>query len=481
MNRDSLPSKIEFDNSFVLANDESYAHHNGDSSDKSDNDPHQIIYESSLNGDSSININSIDTNSSNSNQYGIRYGRLDIKNTPVPPSSAIQQKVKLIPSNEFLHLKPPPVNIQQIYKSHNAGGNQSYTLGLNNISSTDIGRNHTKLITITDDRIIQTKPSLRKTETNPNTSNNLSGSDSEASNRTTDSFEYLSTNDYVSESEEMTINDERTTNGRIVTNTFQPFDILSAEIVDDALSQGEIIESQTNLNGIAENGAHDADNAIEQLQDNDYNDGDGIHRQIEMLDDDTGMVEETVETIEATDTIEIVPSPSKYPMNHLNGGEFVLLNGTNQLKNIKYKKFALTGKSSSADIASNTNGRKTIINVNGDKLRLARQTQPIDFNKLSLCVANGQPKRTIQILNGKSRVLEETHRNGYIIKRFSMNGTGENVKLRRLKVVRVNGKNVPPMAKSSNDDERDVDVMGEVEIDNEQQRSAADLISQLEG
>lgn len=375
------------------------------------------------------------------------------------------------------------MNIQQIYKTFNGSGNQSYTLGLNNISSTDIGKNHNNLITITEDRIL-VKASLHKTKTNRNASNNTlksTGFDSTGSNDTADSIEYFSMTDFdVDKSEEVTTNDERTTNGRIVESTFQPIDILAAEIVDDAVSLDGRIDSKTSVNELDESETHAAENAFEELQDYDYNEGDE-HKQNEMLDDDMDVVEETVETIETTDTIDKVPSPSKYPMNHLNGGKFVLLNGTNQLKNIKYKKFALTDKPNGAENFHNTNGTNTTIHANGDKSRVDRPTPPIDLNKVAICIGNGKPKRTIHILNGKSRVLEETHRNGFIIKRFSMNGLGENLKLRRLKVVRVNEKSATPLANSSTDDERDVDVMGEDEIANEQQRSAADLISQLEG
>lgn len=50
-------------------------------------------------------------------------------------SPSIRQKVKYIPANQFVHIKPPPINTQKIYvKQQN--GHQSYTLGVKSISST---------------------------------------------------------------------------------------------------------------------------------------------------------------------------------------------------------------------------------------------------------------------------------------------------------------------------------------------------------
>lgn len=65
--------------------------------------------------------------------------------------SNIRQKVKYIPqNNKFLHLKPPPKNTQKIYvKQEN--GNQSYTLGLNNIGTPVL---HNNLLSIKNNRHI---------------------------------------------------------------------------------------------------------------------------------------------------------------------------------------------------------------------------------------------------------------------------------------------------------------------------------------
>lgn len=51
-------------------------------------------------------------------------------------SPSIRQ-VKYIPANQFVHIKPPPINTQKIYvKQQN--GNESYTLGVKSISTSDI-------------------------------------------------------------------------------------------------------------------------------------------------------------------------------------------------------------------------------------------------------------------------------------------------------------------------------------------------------
>lgn len=63
-----------------------------------------------------------------------------------PNASPIKQKVKYIPPNQFLHIKPPPINTQKIYvKPQN--GNRSYTLKCENISQfpVDVQNNSTDL------------------------------------------------------------------------------------------------------------------------------------------------------------------------------------------------------------------------------------------------------------------------------------------------------------------------------------------------
>ncbi|XP_055314326.1 uncharacterized protein LOC129575237 isoform X2 [Sitodiplosis mosellana] len=74
-------------------------------------------------------------------------GTHDVRTTP-NGSPSIKQKVKYIPPNQFLHIKPPPLNTQKIYvKQQN--GNQSYTLGVKNIGTTDVSPTpvvHNKLV-----------------------------------------------------------------------------------------------------------------------------------------------------------------------------------------------------------------------------------------------------------------------------------------------------------------------------------------------
>lgn len=62
-------------------------------------------------------------------------------------SPSIKQKVKYIPQNQFLHIKPPPKDTQKIYvKQQN--GNQSYTLGVKNIDTNEVPLLHNKHFTV---------------------------------------------------------------------------------------------------------------------------------------------------------------------------------------------------------------------------------------------------------------------------------------------------------------------------------------------
>lgn len=72
-----------------------------------------------------------------------------LNNSTSQISPNIRQKVKFIPANRFVHIKPPPINTQKLYvKQQNGNGNQSYTLGVKNINTTDIPVIHNKLISV---------------------------------------------------------------------------------------------------------------------------------------------------------------------------------------------------------------------------------------------------------------------------------------------------------------------------------------------
>lgn len=63
-------------------------------------------------------------------------------------SPSIKQKVKYIPQNQFLHIKPPPKDTQKIYVKQQNGINQSYTLGVKNIGTSEVPLLHNKLINV---------------------------------------------------------------------------------------------------------------------------------------------------------------------------------------------------------------------------------------------------------------------------------------------------------------------------------------------
>lgn len=70
------------------------------------------------------------------------------KSNGIPNDSpSIKQKVKYIPQNQFLHIKPPPKDTQKIYvKQQN--GNQSYTLGVKNIGKNEVPLLHNTNFTV---------------------------------------------------------------------------------------------------------------------------------------------------------------------------------------------------------------------------------------------------------------------------------------------------------------------------------------------
>lgn len=68
-------------------------------------------------------------------------------------SPSIKQKVKYIPQNQFVHIKPPPINTQKLYvKQQN--GNRSYTLGVKNIGTTDVPVMKNQLIDVKNNEIV---------------------------------------------------------------------------------------------------------------------------------------------------------------------------------------------------------------------------------------------------------------------------------------------------------------------------------------
>lgn len=80
-------------------------------------------------------------------------------------SPSIKQKVKYIPPDQFVHLKPPPMNTQKIYVKHQNGNSQSYTLGVKNIGSSNIPVINNKLITVQKDLTNQINVSMNEEDT----------------------------------------------------------------------------------------------------------------------------------------------------------------------------------------------------------------------------------------------------------------------------------------------------------------------------
>lgn len=80
-------------------------------------------------------------------------------------SPSIKQKVKYIPPDQFVHIKPPPINTQKIYVKQQNGNSQSYTLGVKNIGSSNIPVINNKLITVQKDLTNQINVSMNEEDT----------------------------------------------------------------------------------------------------------------------------------------------------------------------------------------------------------------------------------------------------------------------------------------------------------------------------
>lgn len=477
----------------ISVNDHAVHRKSSESSSELEEEPPKKTQRYQLNVDHSSDSES--TNPTDQIESVIQNGRSHAMDTPTGPSSTIRQKVKLFPSSQFLHLKPPPVNIQKIYKAQDANGTQSYRLGVNNISSTDIGMGHTKLITLTNDRTVQKSPTHRKNiqiiKTPTKATHTMVRQNGERTKSTVidlpSSYQLNTSTSYPAmyngDNGDYVLDNGHVSNGTNV-DTFQAMDILSAEVVDDAICLNEQPHYQENgVNGKT-NELHPIDidvlnDDIDDIQDDEYDEqplnGDQTHsEQIEMLN----MLNNNDKTVETR------ASPTKQPVNHLNGGEFLLLNGSNQLKNIKYQKFVIADKPTILNGSNGSNGMKTMLNGNGSKFRLVRPFErfikPDGSGKVASTGAfrSAQTNPSVQLLNGNV----QSNRNGFIIKRLGPNGMAvrQNITVRRVNLVRLNGKKTETATESDVDETKDIDVLDSDDMDETRYKSAQDLICQLE-
>lgn len=155
-------------------------------------------------------------------------------------SSSIKQKVKYIPPNQFLHIKPPPLNTQKIYvKQQN--GNKSYTLGVKNIATTiDVKQPN---ILINAKNIDQTASSAVSTSSSPNKTNveySNAQNQNHAQNTAIDDINFFDIPILFADKDGNIIDDNQTSSNEIsktsaTAQTINTIDVISKEIVNDTI------------------------------------------------------------------------------------------------------------------------------------------------------------------------------------------------------------------------------------------------------
>lgn len=179
-------------------------------------------------------------------------------------SAGIRRKV-IIPSNEFVHIKPPPRNTQKIYvKTHNSN-DQTYTLGVNSIDSTSsinekrLTGNDTNvpIKTITLYKTSPTKSTKMKNISNTSQSQSIIDDDLPMPATTFENIDLSDIPILFTDNDGNLLNHTSTVpetqNIVKITSeeTMEPIDILSAEIVDDSHHE-ETIERSHRIDGVDE-------------------------------------------------------------------------------------------------------------------------------------------------------------------------------------------------------------------------------------
>lgn len=186
-------------------------------------------------------------------------------NGMMTPLAGIRRKV-IIPSNEFVHIKPPPRNTQKIYvKPHNAS-DQTYTLGVNSIDS--YTSNNDKRLTGIDKNSSMKTITLYKTSPTKSTKmNNIVNNTCQAQAIIDDDLSMPATtfenidlsdipilfadNDGNLLNHASTVPETQNTVEITSEETMETIDILSAEIVDDCHNE-ETIEKSHHVGGVDE-------------------------------------------------------------------------------------------------------------------------------------------------------------------------------------------------------------------------------------
>lgn len=171
-------------------------------------------------------------------------------------SPSLRQKVKYIPADRgFVHIKPPPINMEKIYvkQQPNGGGggdnHQSYTMGVKNLNATDIPVIHDKLITVkqkeSNDQLmasVMAASAYNSDEETPELTLNTTDDDADANMENINIFDYpilFADNDgNILDDQNGNGNDDAVVINPLQSNQFEPsktIEIISEEIITDAI------------------------------------------------------------------------------------------------------------------------------------------------------------------------------------------------------------------------------------------------------
>lgn len=398
------------------------------------------------------------------NQNGVSHSM----STKINTSPSIKQKVKFIPQNHFVHIKPPPVNTQKIYKTHNAGS-QSYTLGVNNISSTDIPLSHSKLIAVTNNNSIN--------ETRPTSKNVTIIKTPTKTSATADHDNMYATEPIESASSDLN-----------ATASLNDINILEIPILF-ADNDGNLL----NDNPDAAESIETTDESIDILS------APEDDNSVASQNDDNVQISLESSLSSADTSFEDVSSQEKQ-ISGLNGRKFVVLKRSNQLRPVKLKKMIIQTKKSPA--VNGTSANEPIIlnkeQLIGDKTSTFKLLRPItrqfQTNKSSriqkvYSLPSTKSNQSFKLLNGRTLSnQQQSTKNGILFKRTNLNGLGntfnQNITIRKVNIVRdlSNGKkplkhsNIEYNEQNSNEKPNTDDAS----IEEIKRTSAQDLIDELE-
>lgn len=354
--------------------------------------------------EATINLNSNDVNQT-----------LSAKVLPVGQQN-ITQKVKFIPSNQFVHIKPPPINTQKIYMKPQSGGNQSFTLNVNNIGSThgsEILTNN--MITAKSINASQQAANSQSNSPSKHTNKTITilktvptieeNADLETNTATVDNVNILDIPILYADNDGNVLENDQPNaeaDKQIASNdTLQPIDILSAQIVDDSeVGHETTIESEPIVDA------------------------------------------ETKSEAESSSSNESPSTPPK-PVNR---GNFVVLNrdSLRQFKNvnlnvttptIKYKKVYVPSSSKSFMVTQSNNAPKAFSPLNGKTLmpgtkinisklvRSPKQFKTGKFQNLLSIPSTSTSNQPVTILNGKRTTLSGGKQRNIVIRKGNFSST----------------------------------------------------------